>query len=120
MYKIRGRHSTVYPVQLPNWSCPDVVKKLIRRFDNYLRGELLKMWTEHQSNQSKEQLNFVLAELKRKSGHSNHPSLQSVSSAITVLTDTSTFSTGTDLNDLNSRTDELPSYLPEADDHASQ
>jgi hypothetical protein len=24
------------------------------------------------------------------------------------------------LNDLNSRTDELPSYLPEADDHASQ
>jgi hypothetical protein len=113
MYKIRGRHSTVYPVQLPNWICPDIVDKLIGRFDNYLREELLTMWSKHHL---KEKKLYFSEQLERKSGHSNHPSLQSVSSGIT---DTSIFSDETDLNDLKSRTDQLSSYLPEADDRAS-
>jgi hypothetical protein len=76
MYKIRGRHSTVYPVQLPNWSSPDVVKELIKRFGSYLRRELDIMRSSHiwvQSFQAR----------TSKSGHAHSPSLQSVSSAIT-------------------------------------
>ena len=44
-YKIRGRHSTLYPVQLlvPSWSSPDVVEELIKRFNNYLREQLETM-----------------------------------------------------------------------------
>jgi hypothetical protein len=47
MYKIRGRHSTVFPVQLPIWSPPDVVQELIKRFGRYLRTELDTMWNNH-------------------------------------------------------------------------
>jgi hypothetical protein len=72
MYKIRGRHSTVYPVQLPNWTSPDVVGELIKRFDGYLFTELAAMWTNHQADQTVYKL-----------GHAHNPSLQSVSSAIT-------------------------------------
>ena len=47
MYTIRGRHSTVFPVQLPRWSRPDVVKELIKRYDSYLHIELLNMLQTH-------------------------------------------------------------------------
>jgi hypothetical protein len=103
MYKIRGRHSTVYPVQLPNWSCPDIVKELIIRFDKYLQDELLIMLDEHRHMALKQQLSRQL-----RNRHSHNPSLQSVSSAIT---NASELSTGTNLNDLQT----LKVHVPEAD-----
>lgn len=74
MYQIRGRHSTVFPVQLPSWSCPQVVQELIKRFDKYLRDELNTMWQKKLELENQE---------NRKSRHTHTPSLQSVSSAIT-------------------------------------
>jgi hypothetical protein len=107
-YKIRGRHSTVFPVQLPSWSCPEVVQKLIKRFDGYLLTELDNMWKDHEvvveSNLLREQI-----ESSRRRGHTHHPSLQSVSSAIT---DVSILSAQTDLNDLQLKP--AHNYLPEA------
>jgi len=82
MYKIRGRHSTVYPVELPIWSDPDDVQELIKRFSNYLRKEFDRMWTNHREEQGK-------AKQVPKSGHRHNPSLQSVSSAITDASDKS-------------------------------
>jgi hypothetical protein len=81
MFNVRGRHPTVYPVQLPTWSCPDIVKELIVRFSKYLRTELDFMWKSH--NKIPEQFGVP------NSGHAHNPSLQSVSSAIT---DSSQFS----------------------------
>jgi hypothetical protein len=75
MYNIRGRHSTVYPVQLPNWSSPDVVKKLIGRYNNYLCNELDTMLNNHKNEHK----------IFRSSNHTRNPSLQSVSSAITNI-----------------------------------
>jgi hypothetical protein len=93
MYKLRGRHSTVYPVQLPNWSRPDVVEVLIERFGLYLRNELDKMWQAHVKRQEKR---------VPKSGHKHNPSLQSVSSAITNASEMSA----------ESHTDDLHASLP--------
>lgn len=107
MYRIRGRHSTVYPVQLPNWSCPDVVKELITRFNRYLKDELITMWEKHLEMEGKKQLSQLFQD-GRKIGHAHHPSLQSVSSAIT---DSSVLSSGTNLNDL----ERLKMHVPEAD-----
>ena len=107
-YKIRGRHSTVFPVQLPSWSSPDVVQELIKRFDKYIGDELSTMWRKHVLKEEESSISKAL-DLGRKSGHSHHPSLQSVSSAIT---DASVQSGGTNLSDL----EYIQHYLPEADD----
>lgn len=80
MYNIRGRHSTVYPVQLPSWSSPDVVKELIERYDAHLREQLFIMLENH-DRQAKGSPDSP----PPKSGHVHTPSLQSVSSAITNI-----------------------------------
>jgi hypothetical protein len=85
MYKIRGRHSTLFPVQLPIWTPTDVVKELNIRFKRYLRNELDTMWSDH------------LEQIPR-SGHRNTPSFQSVSSA---TTDASKNSAESNLDTLN-------------------
>jgi len=85
MYKIRGRHSTLFPVQLPIWTPTDVVEELIIRFKQYLRSQLDTMWRNHQ-------------EQVPRSGHRNTPSFQSVSSAIT---DASKNSAESNLDTLN-------------------
>jgi hypothetical protein len=36
-YKLHGRHSTVYPVQLPIWTDPNIVQALNKRFSMHLR-----------------------------------------------------------------------------------
>jgi hypothetical protein len=72
MYDIRGRHSTVYPVQLPTWSSPDVVRQLVERFDEHLHKQLEKM----------QQLHSFQEELRSR-GHKHSPSSQSVISSIT-------------------------------------
>ena len=74
MYKIHGRHSTVFPVQLPSWSCPQVVQELIKRFNDYLYHQLNIMWTKN---------GMIKENHDRQPGHMHNPSLQSVSSAIT-------------------------------------
>jgi hypothetical protein len=89
MYKVRGRHSTVYPVQLPSWSRPDVVEVLIERFDQYLRTELNTMWEDHVGKQE---------EQVPMSRHRHNPSLQSVSSAITNASEMSAESNWDDLH----------------------
>src|ERR1700678_2140556 len=68
--KIRGRHSTLFPVQLPIWTTTDVVQELIRQFGWYLRAELDTMWSDH------------LQEQVPRSRHRSTPSYQSVLSAI--------------------------------------
>src|ERR1700678_3672888 len=73
MYKIRGRHSTLFSVQLPIWTTTDVVQELIIQFGRYLPAKLDKMWSG-----------------VPRSGHRNTPSFQSVSS---VMTDAATNST---------------------------
>jgi hypothetical protein len=40
-YQVRGRHATVYPVDLPAWLPAGVLEEMIRRFRIYLRDELL-------------------------------------------------------------------------------
>jgi hypothetical protein len=105
-YKIRGRHSTVFPVQLPSWTCSIVVQELINRFDEHLRKEFITMRKDHDSVVKSNNL-FKQVEASRKHGHSHNPSLQSVSSAIT---DASTFSAESDLNEL----EVVRHYLPEA------
>jgi hypothetical protein len=84
MYKVRGRHSTVYPVELPIWSCHDDVQELIKRFSKYLREEFDTMWINHLRVQKQRNAKQV-----PKSGHRYNPSLQSVSSAITDASDKS-------------------------------
>ena len=90
MYKIRGRHSTVYPVQLPSWSRPEVVQELIKRFGKYLHKELDTMGTNHKHWQKAKQ-----------SGHTHNPSLQSVWSAITNTSNMSGKSNLDGLDDLD-------------------
>jgi hypothetical protein len=80
-YRIRGRHSTLYPVQLPSWTSPDIAQELVRRFDKYLRDEFEIMWSQHLEKEAKPQ--WPLEVTVAKSGHAHNPSLQSVSSAIT-------------------------------------
>src|ERR1700678_4338171 len=90
-YKIRGRHSTLFPVQLPIWTTTDVVQELIRRFGRYLRTELDTMWSDHLQEQSdhlqeksdhlQEQSDHLQEQIPR-ARHRNTPSFQSVSSAI--------------------------------------
>lgn len=82
MFKIRGRHATVYPVQLPDWSHPDVVRELNKRFDGYLRSELDIMSKNYFDKQNR-------AKQVPRSNHRHNPSLQSVSSAITNASDNS-------------------------------
>src|ERR1700678_3517294 len=85
-YKIRGRHSTLFPVQLPIWTTTDVVQELIIQFGRYLRTELDMMWSNH------------LREQVPRSGHRNTPSFQSVMSAIT---DASMNSTESNVDEFN-------------------
>jgi hypothetical protein len=37
---LRGSHSTIYPVELPNWVPPDIVQKMDTQFRNHLREEM--------------------------------------------------------------------------------
>jgi hypothetical protein len=99
MYKVRGRHSTLFPVQLPIWSPADVVQELIIRFRQYLRDELDTMWSEHQ-------------EQVPRSRHRHTPSFQSVSSA---RTDASKNSVESNSNDTVSSSMPMATYY-EPDD----
>ena len=87
MYKIRGRHSTVYPqaVQLPSWTHPEVVQELIKWFDKHLHEQLVDMLTAHRRELDLREL----WGLSSRSGHAHKPSLQSVMSAITTASCTS-------------------------------
>ena len=91
-YKICGRHSTVYPVQLPAWTQPDV-EELIERFDKYLRIELVTMCDSDRIK--KEERRRISGST---SGHKHHPSLQSVSSTITSVSDYSNASSVDDVD----------------------
>jgi hypothetical protein len=37
---LRGRHSVIYPVELPTWIPSGIVEKLTERFQNHLRQEI--------------------------------------------------------------------------------
>lgn len=89
MYQIRGRHSTVYPVQLPSWTHPEVVRELIGRFDKYLHEQLLEMMRGHLQNLQMEGIRGSSSLARSGPGHAHKPSLQSVTSAITTATNLS-------------------------------
>jgi hypothetical protein len=80
MYNIRGRHSTIYPVQLPAWTSPDVVEELIKRFREHLRNKLIKM-------KDQQKMREKLTQSSR--GHAHSPSLQSIISSVTDASDNS-------------------------------
>ena len=42
-FRVRGRHATLYPVELPEWLSPWVVDKMIIRFQEILYDEILRM-----------------------------------------------------------------------------
>lgn len=42
-FHIRGRHSTVYPVHLPPFLHPEVVDKVVKRFEVLILDELLTL-----------------------------------------------------------------------------
>jgi hypothetical protein len=98
MYKIRGRHSTLFPVQLPIWTPTDVVEELIIRFGQYLRTELDHMWRNHS-----------VQEQATRSGHRSTPSFESVMS---VMTDASTNSAQSNLENLDE-----PIPMPDPESH---
>jgi len=85
MYQIRGRHSTVYPVQLPSWIHPEVVRELSGRFDKYLHEQLLEMMRDHRGELQMKEIRGSSS----RSGHAHKPSFQSVTSAITTATNLS-------------------------------
>jgi hypothetical protein len=95
-YMVRGRHSTVYPVQLPIWTSPVIVKELINRFNDLLRIELERMRNRHS------------AASNSISGHRHTPSTESVLSAVTSLSEVSTSS---NLDDLRRDDVVLPTRL---------
>ena len=39
-FSVRGYHNTFYPVDLPDWLPLDVVKTMVKRFENYFLAEL--------------------------------------------------------------------------------
>jgi hypothetical protein len=39
-YNIDGRHSTIFPIQLPPLLSPKVVEEMVKKFENYLLIEL--------------------------------------------------------------------------------
>jgi hypothetical protein len=47
-YKVRGRHSTVYPVELPLLLNDEVVEEMVKRFEGHLRAEGQKMINNEQ------------------------------------------------------------------------
>jgi hypothetical protein len=104
MYQIRGRHSTVYPVQLPSWTHPEVVRELIVRFDKYLHDQLREMMRGHRRDLQLEDIRGSSS----RSGHAHKPSLQSVTSAITTATNLSGES---DVNDSSAGLDIMMGHL---------
>jgi hypothetical protein len=59
---VRGRHPTVFPVQLPPWLPHDIMAKMVDKFENILLNEITFM---HKPSCTKK--------------HSRHPSKQSIS-----------------------------------------
>ena len=42
-FRVRGRHATLFPVELPEWLSPQVVDEMITRFQEILYDEILRM-----------------------------------------------------------------------------
>jgi len=42
-FAVRGRHATLFPVELPEWLSPQVVEEMITRFQGILYDEILRM-----------------------------------------------------------------------------
>src|SRR6266550_3114013 len=43
---VRGYHSTIYPVILPDWLPPEIVNQMLHRFRQYLRLHLARLATD--------------------------------------------------------------------------
>jgi hypothetical protein len=82
-YAIRGRHSTVYPLQLPVWANPVIVQELIEIFAKHLRNQLAEMMENHRGTVP---------------GHKHSPSLESMLSCVTSSSEVSATSNREDLN----------------------
>jgi hypothetical protein len=42
-FRVRGRHATLYPVELPEWLSPQVLGEMITRFQEIIYDEILRM-----------------------------------------------------------------------------
>lgn len=88
MYNIRGRHSTVYPVQLPIWTSPDIVQELNKQFSQLLVEQLTNLRESR-----------MAASSASKSGHRSSNSMESVLSAVTSVSKTTNSSNLDDLRE---------------------
>jgi hypothetical protein len=70
---LRGGHSTVYPVELPNWLPPEFVDKLYKLFLNHLREEIVIMLNAAEREQ-----------VTRQNRHATHESESNISIASTT------------------------------------
>jgi ferredoxin-fold anticodon binding domain-containing protein len=82
-------------VQLPDWTCPNVVRELIRRFDKYLHIEIDEMYEGHKKDEDWKEVREKI----KMSGHKHTPSMQSVSSALTDSSQCSDRSNASDIQD---------------------
>jgi|HubBroStandDraft_3_1064219.scaffolds.fasta_scaffold42557_4 hypothetical protein len=48
-FRARGRHTTVYPVELPQWLPPRVCLEMVNRFRSHLRNQLAYMVSRQKS-----------------------------------------------------------------------
>ena len=49
-FRVRGRHATLFPVELPEWLPPQVMDEMITRFQEILYDEILRMMKFESSN----------------------------------------------------------------------
>lgn len=52
IYSTRGRHSSLYPVELPSWLPSGVMNKLLQRFRTIAKEEVGKLILKHFSGSS--------------------------------------------------------------------
>lgn len=70
---LRGGHSTIYPVELPSWLSSEIVDKMNKRFQGYLREEIEIMLNGAEQPDS--------GQVTRRNRHVSHESESNISIA---------------------------------------
>jgi hypothetical protein len=73
-FRVRGRHATLYPVELPEWLSPQVVDEMIIRFQEILYDEILRMLKFEDSDNRPPSRQSISA--LRTGSHTDEPPLQ--------------------------------------------
>ena len=76
-FEVRGRHTTIYPVELPPWLPTEYMEQMVTRLRKYLTDELIIMMAQDADSE----------EAEASETHSRTPSLQSDSGYSTTSDD---------------------------------